>query len=603
MASLLLGLVVIGCAPASQQPPQVDEAAKYKDPVLPAAERAADLLARLTLAEKVGQMTQLDRLALRSKADLATYFIGSVLSGGDSAPSPNLPATWVQEVEAMQNEALETRLGIPLLYGIDAVHGLNSVKGGTIFPHNIGLGATRNPELLQRIGAVTAAEMSGLGVRWTFAPCLAVARNERWGRTYESYGEDPAIGSALTTYITGLQGEKPGGPQSVLATAKHWIGDGNTEGGQDQGDAKLTEADLRALALPPYLSALQRGVGSVMVSFSSWNGQKAHGSKYLITDLLKGELQFDGFVVSDWQGVDQVAGDYATAVRTAINAGIDMVMVPNDYPRFIRTLTAEVTAGRVPVSRIDDAVRRILTQKFALGLFEQPGADPSQTDLIGSAAHLALAREAVRQSLVVLKNERSLLPLPKSGIKLYVAGKNADDLGNQLGGWSITWQGGSGNTTTGTTILQGIRQAVAPGAVVTYDRAAATIDGSYGAAIVVVGELPYAEMKGDRTGTLRLDAADLQTLQQVKAAGVPTVVVLVSGRPLVVTDLLPDWQAFVAAWLPGTEGAGVADLLFGDYRPTGKLPVTWPRSEGQIPINVGDPVYEPLFPYGFGLSW
>jgi beta-glucosidase len=577
----------------------------YKDPTQPVPARVADLLSRMTLDEKIGQMTQAERSDITNTADLATYGLGSLLSGGGSAPATNTATGWADMYDAFQQAALANRLGIPLIYGVDAVHGHNNVRGATIFPHNIGLGATRDASLVQQVGQATAEEVAGTGIDWTFAPCLCVARNERWGRTYESFGEDPAIAQSLTTIITGFQGTTLGGTgSSILATAKHYVGDGGTTGGDDQGNTQLSEADLRRIHLPPFTSAVQRNVGSVMISYSSWNGVKMHGNKYLITDVLKGELGFSGFVVSDWAGIDQIdgAGGFsATDVRTSINAGIDMVMVPHDYKGFIALLRAEVQAGRVTQARIDDAVSRILTKKFQLGLFERPLTDRSYTTTVGSAAHRALARQAVRESQVLLKND-GILPLAKSGLKILVAGKNADNIGNQSGGWTISWQGSSGNITPGTTILQGIRAAVVPGTTVTYD-ASARRPAGYDVAVAVIGETPYAEGQGDRTDGMALDRGDLSVLANLKRAGIPTVVVLVSGRPLVVTTQLPDWRAFVAGWLPGTEGAGVADVLFGDFKPTGKLPMSWPRTATQIPINVGDAVYDPLFAYGFGLTY
>ncbi|HEY0601959.1 MAG TPA: glycoside hydrolase family 3 N-terminal domain-containing protein [Herpetosiphonaceae bacterium] len=573
----------------------------YKDPAAPIPNRVADLLSRMTLDEKIGQMTQPDRGSLTAESDIATYYLGSILSGGGSAPSPNTPTAWADMYDRYQRIALSTRLGIPMIYGIDAVHGHNNVNGATIFPHNIGLGATRNPALIQQVGRATAEEVAGTGIDWTFAPCLCVARNERWGRTYESYGEDPEIARAMTTIVTGLQGSSLNQPGSILATAKHWVGDGGTVGGDDQGNTQISEAELRRLHIPPYVDAIQKGVGSVMISYSSWNGQKLHGHKYLITDVLKGELGFGGFVVSDWAGIDQLPGDYPSDVRTSINAGIDMVMVPHNYQLFTSTLRSEVNAGTVPLSRIDDAVRRILTKKFELGLFERPLTDRSYTATIGSAAHRAIARDAVRQSLVLLKNTNNILPLSKSA-RIFVAGKNADDIGNQSGGWTISWQGGSGNTTPGTTILQGIRNTVAPGTTVTYNKGGRGAAG-HDVAVVVIGEKPYAEGQGDAPSYLGLDQDDKNTLNTVKRSGVPMVVVLVSGRPQIISSEIGGWQGLIAAWLPGTEGQGVADVLFGDYRPTGKLPHSWPRSEAQIPINIGDATYDPLFPYGFGLTY
>jgi beta-glucosidase len=576
----------------------------YQDPTQPVAARVADLLGRMTLDEKLGQMTQAERADVTT-TDIAAYGLGSVLSGGGSAPTPNTAAGWADMYDTFQRAALTNRLGIPLVYGVDAVHGHNNVYGATVFPHNIGLGATRDPALVQQVGQATAEEVAGTGIDWTFAPCLCVARNERWGRTYESFGEDPAVPQSLTTIITGFQGSTLGGTgSSILATAKHYVGDGGTTGGDDQGNTELSEAELRRIHLPPFVSAVQRNVGSVMISYSSWNGVKMHGNRYLITDVLKGELGFAGFVVSDWQGIDQIdgAGGFSAGdVRASINAGIDMVMVPHDYKGFIATLRSEVQAGNVPLSRIDDAVSRILTRKFQLGLFERPLTDRSFTATVGSAAHRALARQAVRESQVLLKND-GILPLAKAGRRILVAGKNADNIGNQSGGWTISWQGSSGAITPGTTILQGIRAAVSATTTVTYDASARKPAGN-DVAIAVLGETPYAEGQGDRTDGMGLDRSDLSVLSNLKRAGIPTVVVLVSGRPLVVTSQLADWRGLLAGWLPGTEGAGVADVLFGDYKPTGTLPMSWPRTATQIPVNVGDATYDPLFAYGYGLTY
>jgi beta-glucosidase len=594
-ALTLVALSVPAQAQAQTPPP-------YKDPTQPVSVRVNDLLSRMTLNEKLGQMTQAERL-VTTPDDLATAGLGSLLSGGGSAPTPNTATSWADMYDGFQRGALRSRLGIPMIYGVDAVHGHNNVRGATIFPHNIGLGATRDPALVQRIGRATAEEVAGTGIDWDFAPCLCVARNDRWGRTYESFGETPDVVSPFAGLVTGLQGTTIGGdPASVLATAKHFIADGGTTGGDDQGNTQITEAELRAIHLAPFRAAVARGVGSVMASYSSWNGVKMHGNRFLLTDVLKGELGFTGFVVSDWQGIDQLDGQpgfTAAEVRASINAGIDMVMVPNEWRRFLDLLRGEVQAGRITTARIDDAVRRILTKKVQLGLFERPFTDRSLTGTVGSAAHRAIAREAVRKSQVLLKNRFGVLPLPRTASKVFVAGKSADDIGLQSGGWTIEWQGGSGPITPGTTILQGIRSAVSAGTTVTYDREADGLDGTYKAAIAVVGERPYTEGVGDRTDDMRLDAEDRALLTRLRGAGVPVVVVLVSGRPLDVTEELGAADAFVAAWLPGTEGGGVADVLFGDYNPTGTLPMTWMRSAAQQPINAGDG-QAALFPLGFG---
>jgi beta-glucosidase len=553
------------------------------------------LLRDMTLDEKVGQMAQADRSYLRSEADIRGLFLGSLLSGGGSSPPDRTAPGWVEMYDRYQKVALETRLRIPLVYGIDAVHGHNNVVGAVIFPHNIGLGCTRDASLVERVARATAEEVAATGIDWTFSPCVAVARDERWGRTYESFGETPELVSEMAA--AAVRGTQP----TILACAKHYLADGGTAGGRDQGDAQMDEATLRAIHLPGYRAAVAAGVGSVMASFSSWNGQKMHGHRTLITDVLKGELGFQGFVVSDWAGIDQLPGDYTSDVETAVNAGIDMVMVPDRYPELVAALKSLVQSGRVPQARIDDAVRRILRQKVALGLWDKPYADRSLLPQVGSDAHRQVGREAVRKSLVLLENESRLLPLSKMTRRIHVAGRNADDLGNQCGGWTITWQGASGAITTGTTILQGIRAAVLGGASVTYSRDGSGAEGA-DVGVVIIGETPYAEGVGDRTD-LSLSAEDVAAVRAVGGARVPTVVVLVSGRPLVLDAILADADAIVAAWLPGTEGAGVADVLFGDYAPTGRLSHSWPRSMAQVPVNWGDPVYDPRYPYGYGLSY
>jgi len=553
------------------------------------------LLRDMTLDEKIGQMTQADRSYLRSEADIRGFFLGSLLSGGGSSPPDKTAPGWAEMYDRYQSIALQTRLQIPLIYGVDAVHGHNNVAGAVIFPHNIGLGCTRDAPLVERVARATAEEVAATGIDWTFSPCIAVARDERWGRTYESFGETPELVSEMAA--AAVRGTQP----TILACAKHYLADGGTAGGRDQGDAPMDEATLRSIHLPGYRAAVTAGVGSVMASFSSWNGQKMHGNHYLLTDVLKGELGFSGFVVSDWAGIDQLPGDYASDVETSVNAGVDMVMVPDRYPEFIATLKSLVQSGRVPQSRIDDAVRRILRQKIALGLWEKPYADRALLPQVGSDAHRQVGREAVRKSLVLLKNEGRVLPLSKMTRRIHVAGRNADDLGNQCGGWTITWQGASGAITTGTTILQGIRAAVLGGASVTYTRDGSGAEGA-DVGVVVIGETPYAEGLGDRTD-LSLSAEDAAAVRAVRSTGVPTVVVLVSGRPLILGPILADADAIVAAWLPGTEGAGVADVLFGDFAPTGKLSHSWPRTMAQVPINWGDAAYDPLFAYGYGLSY
>ncbi|MCX4612008.1 glycoside hydrolase family 3 protein [Streptomyces mirabilis] len=615
-----LKLTVTGAKAPAETPQIVIDAhgLPYLDPKLPVKKRVADLVSRMSLEEKAGQMTQAERGALTAQGDIATYDLGSLLSGGGSTPTPNTPEAWAKMIDAFQLRAQATRFQIPLIYGVDAVHGHNNLTGATIMPHNIGIGAARDPQLAERTGAVTAAEVRATGIPWDFAPCLCVTRDERWGRSYESFGEDPALVQSMETMIQGLQGAANGKDlkhnDKVLATAKHFVGDGGTEYGSsttgsytiDQGVTKVTRQQLEAVHLAPYQTAVDRGIGSVMPSYSSLDilgdGQgpvKMHARADMINGVLKDRMGFDGFVISDWQAIDQIPGDYASDVRTSINAGLDMIMVPYAYKDFRTTLVDEVRAGRVSEARVNDAVSRILTQKFKLGLFEKPYADTSGAAQIGSAGHRAVAREAAAKSQVLLKNATGVLPLKKSQ-KVYVAGSNADDLGNQTGGWTITWQGASGKHTDGTTILQGMRNA---GGDVTYSKDASAPTSGYDVGVVVVGETPYAEGVGDvgNGNDLALTPADQAAVDKVCAA-MKCAVLIVSGRPQLIGDRLGEIDALVASWLPGTEGDGVADVLYGKRAFTGQLPVTWPKSEAQLPINVGDASYDPQFPYGWGLT-
>jgi beta-glucosidase len=569
--------------------------------------RAAALLAQMTLDEKIGQMVQADLNCVHDHADIQKYGLGSMLSGGDSKPpGENNPENWLKTCNELQSWALKTRLKIPLLYGIDAVHGHNDVIGATIFPHHIGLGATRNPKLVEASEHITALEVAGTGIRWAFGPCIAVVQDERWGRSYESYGQDPALVAELgVAAVKGFQGaELSANPDSVLACAKHYIGDGGTLGGKDQGDTVCDEATLRKLYLPPYLAAVKAGVGSIMVSYSSWNGAKLHGNKYLLTDVLKGELGFKGFLVSDWAAIDQLSPDYKTDVQNSINAGLDMIMIPNgpgknnNYVQFIQNLKELIAEGKVPQARIEDAVLRILRVKFQMGLFENAYTDPALTAQIGSAEHRQVARECVQQSLVLLKNQAHALPLKKNLKHLVVVGKGADDLGIQCGGWTVSWQG-SGQLTRGTTILQAIRKTVSSGTEVTFSPDGSDIKNA-DAVLVVIGEHPYAEMKGDRAD-LSLAPADVALVEKAKTSGVPVTTLLLSGRPLILGSALDASDAFIAAWLPGTEGQGVADVLFGDVKPKGKLPREWPLNNEQLAAN--KMTGKPLFEYGFGLTY
>ena len=589
-----------------------------KRPGAPNGARAAKIVSKMTLAEKIGQMTQPDQQFLKDVSDIETLFVGSLLSGGDSDPKTNSLEHWTEMYERYQSHALKTRLRIPLLYGVDAVHGHSNVLGAVIFPHNIGLGATRNAKLVENIGRVTAKEVRATGINWAFAPCIAVPRDDRWGRTYEGFAEDPALVAELgAAAIRGLQSGGLKNPLGVLACAKHYAGDGGTTWGTgmpskdapggrfplDRGDTRGDEATLRKLYIDPYVPAIRAGVGSIMVSYNSWNGVKLSGHRQLLTDVLKKELGFDGFLISDYNAIDELPGDYRADVRDSVNAGIDMFMVPDKYREFISTLTSLVVAGEVPMARIDDAVARILRVKIAMGLLEtswNPRAERTVQALFGTEEHRRVARQAVRESVVLLKNDKRTLPIARVK-RIHVAGRNADDLGAQCGGWTITWQGKRGPVTTGTTILEGLRRIAGTGVKVTYAADGAGAEGA-DVGIAVVGESPYAEFFGDQA-SLALADEDARAISTLRKAGIPVVTVIVSGRPLILGEALAASDAVVAAWLPGTEGDGVADVLFGRYAPTGKLPFTWPRSMDQIPINVGDKAYDPLFPFGFGLTY
>jgi len=592
----------------------------YQDPQVCVEERVEDLLARMTLAEKIGQMTQAGHRFMQAESDVTDQFIGAMLSGGGGSPVPNTPAAWLELVNGYQGRALQTRLGIPLMYGIDAVHGHNNVVGATIFPHNVGLGATRDPELVERIGRITAEEMVATGIYWNFAPVVAVPQDIRWGRIYEGYSEDTELVTTLATaYIKGLQSVGPEANlshlQTVLATPKHFVGDGGTRWGSsttfdyqiDQGVTEVDEATLRAIHLPPYQAAIESGVKVIMVSYSSWGGLKMHAQKYLLTNVLKDELGFEGFLLSDWEAIEQIPGEFESDVVTAINAGVDMGMAPQSYRRFIEALHQAANNGDISPERIDDAVRRILRVKFELGLFERPLADPSGLETVGSEAHRAVAREAVRKSLVLLKNDQQALPLAKDTPLILVAGRAAADMGIQCGGWTIEWQGQTGDITPGTTILEAVRNTVAEGTRIEYEPTGQfNLTGQAAeVGLVVIGETPYAEGQGDRAD-LSLAPEDITLIERMRAQSRKLVVILISGRPLLITDQLGQADAFVAAWLPGSEGQGVADVLFGDYPFTGKLPYTWPAVMDQLPLNINnidESGAAPLFPFGYGLEF
>ena len=600
------------------------------DPSQPVEQRVEDLLARMTLDEKIGQITQVEKNSIKP-GDITKYYIGSILSGGGGYPSENTPQGWYAMVEGFQKEALATRLQIPIIYGVDAVHGHGNLLNATIFPHNIGLGAANNPELMEKIGRATAEEMLATGIPWNFAPVVAVVQDVRWGRTYEGFGEETELVTSLgTAYLRGLQTltaeDQPVAGQSifVLGTPKHFIGDGATIWGSsrtddyelDQGNMQVPEEVVRTLYLPPYQSAVEAGAMNVMASFSSWRGTKMHAEQYLLTKVLKEELGFIGFIVSDWQGMDQIyPDDYYASIITSVNAGVDMNMVPYDYTTFIETMKQAVNNGDIPESRLDEAVRRILRVKFALGLFERPMPDTKYRLTVRSPEHLELARQAVRESLVLLKNENNVLPLAKDTPVIFIAGEGANDIGLQSGGWTLEWQGKPGNDNEGTTILSGIRAAAGADTRIEYNR-----DGDFSefndpegvpliadVGIVVIAEPPYAEGVGDRAD-ISLSEQESKLIAEMRDRSRAVVVLLISGRPRVITEQLPLAEAWVAAWLPGTEGGGIADVLFGDYPFTGKLSYSWPRSNEQLPININNSAEKtgcdgPLFPFGYGLTY
>ena len=579
----------------------------------PQTEAAIDaLLARMTLEQKVGQLIQADISSI-TPADLATYPVGSILAGGNSGPYGNEradAATWHKLVDQYRLASTRAGAGIPILFGVDAVHGHSNLPGATIFPHNIGLGAAHDPALIQKIGTATAAEIAGSGIEWTFAPTLAVPQDLRWGRSYEGYSSDPALVAAYSKAMTlGLQGGliagKPLGPQSVAATAKHYLADGGTFDGRDQGDAKIPEDRLIATHAAGYPPAIDAGALTVMVSFSSWEGVKNHGNRTLLTDVLKGRMGFDGLVVGDWNGHAQVPGCTATDCPAAINAGLDLFMAPDSWKGLYTATLQEARDGRIPLSRIDDAVRRILRVKMKLGLIGSNPVVRGDVAQVGAAQHLALAREAVAQSLVLLKNENSLLPI-RPGKRVLVTGPGADDMAMQAGGWTITWQGSdttAADFPNGQTIGRAIVDAVGKsGGEATLSR-----DGQWSAkpdvAIVVFGEAPYAEFQGDVPDlAFRATHGEDELVARLKQQGIPVVSVFLSGRPLFVGKLLNQSDAFVAAWLPGTQASGVADVLVAgrngvplrDF--TGTLPFAWPD-------DARSPVAAPLFPVGYGLSY
>lgn len=591
--------------------------AVYKDRNQHLEARIQDLMSQMTLAEKIGQMTQVEKNSIPPE-DVTNYFIGSVLSGGGGNPTPNNMQAWRDMVQGYMRAALQTRLAIPLIYGVDAVHGHNNVVGATIFPHNIGLGATRDADLVERIARATASELLATNIHWDFAPAVSVPQDFRWGRTYEGYSENTdLVGLLGAACVRGLQ-EKYDNGEWVLASAKHFAGDGGTEWDSridsrmgsaesnwqaaqsnwriDQGDTRVDESILRRVHLMPYKAAIEAGAENIMVSFSSWNGLKMHAHEYLLTQVLKGEWGFKGFLVSDWMALSQLSTDEYEAVVIAINAGLDMIMVPYDYKTFIGNLTRAVEKGDVSMTRIDDAVQRILRAKFLLGLFEKPMTDESYLADFGGPAHRALASESVQKSLVLLKNDQDVLPL-KQGETIGVAGQAADDIGLACGGWTITWQGEAGAITQGSTLLDGLKTR----ANILYDREGRFSD-PIKTAIVVIAESPTAEGEGDRED-LTISPEDTVLIESVRAQCEQLILIIYSGRPVIITHVVEQCDAIIAAWLPGSEAHAIADVLFGEVPFSGKLPFTWIASMEQLPLSQLESSDQgPLWAFGHGLT-
>jgi beta-glucosidase len=642
LATAALGLLALVAAGPGQSAPAVAQPAVappaihpqlWPSPVWPLAEdpaleaRISKLMAQMTVEQKVGQIVQGD-IASMTPDDVRKYHIGSVLAGGNSDPGGKYdasPAQWLKLADAYYAASMDKGNGgvaIPIIFGIDAVHGQSNVVGATLFPHNIGLGATRDPELMRKIGAITAAETRTTGMEWTFAPTVAVPQDDRWGRTYEGYSESPeVVASFAGEVVEGLQGV-PGQPgfldgAHVIASVKHFLGDGGTTDGKDQGDTRVSEQQLRDIHGAGYPPAIAAGAQTVMASFNSFNGVKMHGNTPMLTDVLKGQMHFGGFVVGDWNGHGQVPGCRNDDCPAAFNAGVDMLMAPDSWKGYYESALQAVQSGQIPMARLDDAVRRILRVKLRLGLFE--AGTPSQRplggkfELLGAPEHRAVARQAVRESLVLLKNHKQLLPL-KPQIKLLVAGDGANDMGKQSGGWTLNWQGTGtkrADYPNGNTIWEGLQvQVEAAGG-----SAELAIDGTYqvkpDVAVVVFGENPYAEFQGDIATLLYKpgDDSDLQLIKKLKAQGIPVVAVFLSGRPLWVNREINAADAFVAAWLPGSEGGGIADVLLRkpdggiQYDFHGKLSFSWPRTATQYANNVGQKHYNPQFAFGYGLTY
>ncbi len=611
---------------AGVAPPEASaEAAAGAD--TPAVEmRVAGLLGQMTLSEKIGQMVMVDYAGLASPDDVTAYFIGALLPSADEAPSTNAPQDWLDLANQFLPKALATRLGIPLILGIDAVHGDAKVAGATVFPHGIALGCTGDAALVTQVEQATAAEVLAMGFSMSFSPDSDVGQDERWGRTYESFGEDPTLVSRMVSAaVTGYQGTLLGGTGSLMACPKHCLGAGGTSwgtgvmGGIDQGDAEITEAEMRAVHLPPFQAAVNAGAMAIMVSYSSWNGTKMSASTEWLTDVIKGELGYSGFLLSDYNAIGQLDGDSQEQAATAINAGLDMIMMSDGYTGFISDVSTLVANGTIPMSRIDDAVTRILRAKVIAGLFDAPAPDGGSLATVGSPAHRQLARQAVRESLVLLQNDNNLLPLPKSA-HVALAGPGANDVGVQSGGWTLGWQGVTETNATpigGTTIFEGMQATASAPSLVTYSWNGSSVPAGTSVGVVVLYENPYAEYEGDTddpnfsntstaqdpSGHIIYDGLAAGIVSNMVGAKIPLVLVLVTGRPVRIESYLPQFQAVVAAWLPGSEGEGVADVLYGDANFVGTLTKSWPRDATVLPISSLQTGADPLFPYGFGLRY
>ncbi|OBU68627.1 1,4-beta-D-glucan glucohydrolase [Stenotrophomonas maltophilia] len=632
--AVVLVLALAGCkdgqAPARPAATATDPWPQVAWPLAEDADlekRVSGLMATMTVEEKVGQLVQGD-IASITPDDVRRYRLGSILAGGNSDPGGRYdasPAEWLALADAFYDASMDTSNGgkaIPPLFGIDAVHGQSNIVGATLFPHNIGLGATRNPDLLRRIGEITALETRVTGMEWTFAPTVAVPQDDRWGRAYEGYSESPAVVASFAgAMVEGLQGRIGSREfldgRHVIASVKHFLGDGGTTDGKDQGDTRISEVDLVRIHAAGYPPAIAAGAQTAMASFNSVNGEKMHGHRRYLTDVLKGRMHFGGFVVGDWNGHGQVKGCTTTDCPAAINAGLDMAMASDSWKGFYESTLAAVKAGTIPPERLDDAVRRILRVKFRLGLFEagRPStrAVGGQFALIGAPAHRAVARQAVRESLVLLKNQDGILPLsPRQ--RILVAGDGANDVGKQAGGWTLNWQG-TGTTRKDFPNAESIYEGLAQQVTAAGGEAVLAIDGAYtkkpDVAVVVFGEDPYAEFQGDLP-TLAYkpgNDSDLTLIRRLKAEGIPVVAVFLSGRPLWVNREINAADAFVAAWLPGSEGGGIADVLLrrpdgsvqNDFK--GTLSFSWPRTATQYANNVGQKDYAPLFAFGFGLTY